>query len=106
MARRTELVVLTGTHAAGAERVIATLRGLRRRAAVVQHDLRDVATGALRRRVRLGRHDETTTLPLHHRRVSRTPPPGVVPPVPAPRAPAGVGPLVLPPHPGPTPGPA
>jgi G3E family GTPase len=72
MARRTELVVLTGTHAAGAERVIATLRGLRRRAAVVQHDLRDVATGALRRRVRLGRYDETTTVRLDHGCVSCT----------------------------------
>ena len=72
MARRTELVVLTGTHAAGAERVIATLRGLRPRAAVVQHDLRDVAAGALRRRSALGATTTTTTVRLDHGCVSCT----------------------------------
>jgi G3E family GTPase len=72
MVRRTDLVVLTGTHAAGAERVIAALRGLRRRTAVVQHNLREVATGALRRRIRHGGYDETTTVRLDHGCVSCT----------------------------------
>jgi len=72
MARRTDLVVLTGTHAAGAERVITALRGRRRRVAVVQHDLREAASGVLRRRIRHGRHDETTLVTLDHGCVSCT----------------------------------
>ncbi|MGI5130108.1 ribosome hibernation factor-recruiting GTPase MRF [Pseudonocardia sp. CA-107938] len=72
MSRRTDLVVLTGTHTAGAERVIAAVRALRPRTAVVQHDLREVATGALRRRIRHAGSDETTLVRLDHGCVSCT----------------------------------
>lgn len=66
MPRRTDLVVLTGTHAAGVERVVAALLGHRPRVAVVGYDLRDVASGTLRRRVRHRGLDQTTPVALAH----------------------------------------
>ena len=72
MPGRTELVVLTGTHTAGVERVIARLRAHRPGAAVLHHDLRDVAAGVVRRRLRHGATDERTVVELAHGCVSCT----------------------------------
>jgi G3E family GTPase len=63
---RTELLVLTGLHTPGVEAVIARIRSLDPTVAVLHHDLRDIGSGLVRRRLRVGRTDETTTVELVH----------------------------------------
>lgn len=68
----TELLLITGLPADGVEAVIRRIRDLDRDAAVLHHDLRDIAGGVVRRRLRRGDLDETTTLRLAHGCVSCT----------------------------------
>jgi G3E family GTPase len=69
---RPELLVLTGLHAPGVETVITRVRALDPEVAVLHHDLRDVGSGVVRRRLRRGPRDETTVLELRHGCVSCT----------------------------------
>lgn len=69
------LVVAGGTTpaaAAGVERVIGHLRTERAGTAVVHHDLREVGTGVVHRRLRFDHADETEVLELAHGCVSCT----------------------------------
>jgi G3E family GTPase len=63
---RPELLVLSGLHVEGAEAVIARMRALDPDVAVLHHDLRDIGSGRVRRRLRHGDHDERTVLELAH----------------------------------------
>ncbi|MFD1528895.1 hypothetical protein [Pseudonocardia aurantiaca] len=63
---RPELLVLTGMHVPGVEGVISRIRALDPDTAVRHHDLRDIASGRVHRRLRRGRFDETTVLELEH----------------------------------------
>jgi G3E family GTPase len=58
--------VLTGLYAPGVEGVISRIRALDPDAAVLHHDLRDIASGRVHRRLRRGRLGETTVLDLEH----------------------------------------
>jgi G3E family GTPase len=68
----TELLVVTGLHTVGVERVIGRIRAADPDAVVLHHDLRDVGTGLVRRRVRDRRTDAWTELRLAHGCVSCT----------------------------------
>jgi G3E family GTPase len=63
---RPELLVLSGLHAEGTEAVIARMRALDPDIAVLHHDLRDIGTGRVHRRLRHGDRDERTVLELAH----------------------------------------
>jgi G3E family GTPase len=63
---RPELLVLSGLHAQGAEAVIARVRALDPDVAVLHHDLRDIGSGRVHRRLRHGDRDERTVLELAH----------------------------------------
>ncbi len=63
---RPELLVLTGMHAPGVEAVLTRIRTIDPDVAVLHHDLRDIGSGRLRRRLRRGPLDETTVLELEH----------------------------------------
>jgi G3E family GTPase len=63
---RPELLVLTGLHAPGTEAVITRIRALDADVAVLHHDLRDVGSGRVHRRLRHGERDERTELELAH----------------------------------------
>jgi len=73
---RTDLIVLAGgttpTSAGGTERVITAIRTAEPGTVVLHHDLRDVARGVVRRRLRLTDLDQATTLELAHGCVSCT----------------------------------
>jgi G3E family GTPase len=69
---RPELLVLTGVTAPGVEAAIERLRAADPGVAVLHHDLRDVASGRVHRRLRRGRSDVTTTIELAHGCVSCT----------------------------------
>ncbi|WP_181780195.1 ribosome hibernation factor-recruiting GTPase MRF [Pseudonocardia pini] len=68
----TELLVVTGLHAVGVERVIGRIRAADPDAVVLHHDLRDVGAGLVRRRMRDRRIDTLTELRLAHGCVSCT----------------------------------
>lgn len=74
--QRPRLLVLAGgttpTAAAGVERVIGHLRRERAGTAVVHHDLREVGSGVVHRRLRFGRTDDAEVLELAHGCVSCT----------------------------------
>jgi G3E family GTPase len=61
-----ELLVLTGLHVTGVEAVITRIRALDPDVAVLHHDLRDVGSGVVRRRLRRGPEDTTTVVELDH----------------------------------------
>lgn len=61
-----ELLVLTGLHTAGVEAAITRIRALDPDVAVLHHDLRHIGSGTVRRRLRRGPDDETTTIELVH----------------------------------------
>ncbi len=61
-----ELLVLTGLHTAGVEAVITRIRALDPDVAVLHHDLGDIGTGTVRRRLRRGPDDLVTTIELVH----------------------------------------
>lgn len=63
---RPELLVLCGLHAPGAEAVIARISALDPDVAVLHHDLRDIGSGHVHRRLRHGDRDEWTVLELAH----------------------------------------
>jgi G3E family GTPase len=63
---RPELLVLSGLHAPGTEAVIARIRALDPDVAVLHHDLRDITSGRVHRRLRHGDRDEQTVLELAH----------------------------------------
>jgi G3E family GTPase len=63
---RPELLVLCGLHAPGTEAVIARIRTLDPDVAVLHHDLHDIGSGHVHRRLRHGDHDERTVLELAH----------------------------------------
>jgi G3E family GTPase len=63
---RPELLVLTGLHRSGVEAVIGRIRAADPDAAVLHHDLRDIGSGRVHRRLRRGGLDETTVLDLEH----------------------------------------
>jgi len=65
-ARRPELLLLCGLHAPGTEAVIARIRTLDPDVAVLHHDLRDIGSGRVHRRLRHGDRDERTVLELAH----------------------------------------
>ncbi|MCE0762592.1 GTP-binding protein [Pseudonocardia kujensis] len=68
----TELLVVTGLCAEGVERVLARLRTADPDVVVVHHDLRDIARGRLRRRIRDRGSDTWTERELTHGCVSCT----------------------------------
>jgi G3E family GTPase len=61
-----ELLLLTGLAADAVEQVIGRIRALDPDAAVLHHDLRDIAAGRVRRRLRRGPRDEITVLEFGH----------------------------------------
>ena len=61
-----ELLVLTGLHTPGTEAVIARIIALDPDVAVLHHDLRDIGSGRVHRRLRQGDRDERTVLELAH----------------------------------------
>ena len=63
---RPELLVLSGLHAPGTEAVMARIRTLDPDVAVLHHDLRDIGSGRVHRRLRHGDRDEWTALDLAH----------------------------------------
>src|ERR1700754_1585955 len=63
---RPELLVLAGLHTSGVDAVIARIRALDPTVAVLHHDLRDVGSGLVHRRLRAGDADESTELELVH----------------------------------------
>src|SRR5688572_13308598 len=68
----TRLVLVCGPHHESTRMLSARLMTGLPATAVVHHDLRRVADGVVRRRVRLGRADVTTTIELAHGCVSCT----------------------------------
>ena len=63
---RPELLVLCGLHAPGTEAVIARIRTLDPDVAVLHHDLREIGSGRVHRRLRHRDRDERTVLELAH----------------------------------------
>jgi G3E family GTPase len=63
---RPELLVLCGLHAPGTEAVIARIRAIDPDVAVLHHDLRDIGSGRVHRRLRHGDQDAWTVLELAH----------------------------------------
>ena len=63
---RPELLVLAGLRTSGVEAVITRIRALDPTVAVLHHDLRDVCSGLVHRRLRVGDTDESTELELVH----------------------------------------
>jgi G3E family GTPase len=63
---RPELLVLSGLHAPGVEAVIRRIRALDPDTAVLHHDLRDIGSGRVYRRLRRRRSDESTRIDLAH----------------------------------------
>lgn len=63
---RPELLVLTGLHVPGIEAVITRIRALDPTVAVLHHDLRDIGSGLVHRRLRVGDTDESTEIELVH----------------------------------------
>jgi G3E family GTPase len=63
---RPELLVLSGLHAQGTEAVIARIRSLDPGVAVLHHDLSDIGSGRVHRRLRHGDRDERTAVELAH----------------------------------------
>jgi G3E family GTPase len=96
---RPELFVLTGLPAPGVEAVISRLRALDPDIAVLHHDLRGIGPGdgpgVVRRRLRRGADDVTTTLQLAHGCVSCTLREDVLPQLFALAAPGGPRRIVL-----------
>lgn len=73
---RPELLVLTGLHPPGVEAVISGIRALDRSVAALHHDLREIGSGRVHRRLRRGGPhdgtDERTVVELAHGCVSCT----------------------------------
>ncbi|GAA4546241.1 ribosome hibernation factor-recruiting GTPase MRF [Pseudonocardia xishanensis] len=67
-----ELLIVTGLHTDGVERLLSRLREADPDAVVVHHDLRDIAAGRLQRRIRDRRSDTWTEVHLAHGCVSCT----------------------------------
>jgi G3E family GTPase len=63
---RPELLVLCGLHAPGAEAVIARIRASDPDVAVLHHDLREIGSGRVHRRLRHRDRDDWTELQLAH----------------------------------------
>lgn len=63
---RPELLVLSGLHAPGVEAVIARIRALDPDVAVLHHDLRDIGSGRVHRRLRHADRDDQAVLELAH----------------------------------------
>ena len=61
-----ELIVVCGVPVAGVEAIVQRLRRQCRGTVVVHHDLRQVATGVVQRRMRWDSHTETITVELGH----------------------------------------
>lgn len=92
---RPELLVLTGLSAPGVEAVITRIRALDAGVAVLHHDLRQVARGLVRRRLRTRDSDVTTTVELAHGCVSCTLREDLLPQLVALAAPGGPARIVL-----------
>lgn len=63
---RPELLVVTGLHPPGVEAVIGRIRAIDPHVAVLHHDLREIGSGRVHRRLRRGRVDETEVVELVH----------------------------------------
>jgi G3E family GTPase len=92
---RPELLLVAGLATPGVEAVISRVLALDPGAAVLHHDLRDIGAGVVRRRLRHGSSDETSTVTLAHGCVSCTLREDLLPQLVALAAPGGPRRIVL-----------